>query len=49
VENATRATQEYLDTPTAAALGAATPATHKARSPSDPATRLTAANPDRPS
>jgi transposase len=47
-EDATRATQEYLDTLDDAAFGAATEVKPKTLSPSDPAARLTGANGDRP-
>ncbi len=47
-EQASRATQEYLDTLDDAAFGAATPVKPKSLSPSDPAARLTGANGDRP-
>lgn len=43
-----RATQEYLDTLDDSAFGAATPVKPKAISPSDPASRYTSANGDRP-
>jgi transposase len=47
-EDATRATQEYLDTLDDAAFGAATEVKPKTLSPSDPAARLTGANGDSP-
>jgi hypothetical protein len=47
-ELAGRATQDYLDTLDDSAFGAATPVKPKAISPSDPASRYTSANGDRP-
>ncbi|WP_282611435.1 IS1182 family transposase [Pelagibius sp. Alg239-R121] len=47
-EQASRATQEYLDTLDDAAFGGSTPVRPKAISPADPAARYTGANGDRP-
>jgi hypothetical protein len=47
-DGASRASQEYLETLDDAAFGAATPVKPKAISPTNPATRFTGANGDRP-